>query len=328
MAQVISIDATAQGLNQFSKKVSPKLHSKLRQELEWETFVPFVEADYAYSGEEMEVSDLTQPYQAQFTPNNQESYGGIDNFLRPIKIDTIYTAAQLEKFFSRYRANWFQTDPEKIRNGYFSYILNQIILPKAIEELNDIAWKGEYVAPTAGTPGAVLESCDGFRKFIADQVTAGNLTPLVTGAWPTTFTIGNGTIIDYIREACKLIPEPYRYRPGLIHMSKTKAQLYSDDYRDKYQKSVEVPSKSESGLLLKVDDFKKMIVGHTSMEGDDRIIFTFNNESGLTIGTRIGHPRYYNFRFEAEDRTLKVFSEIYRFYGAETLKHTFVSDQV
>jgi len=126
-------------------------------------------------------------------------------------------------------------------------------------------------------------------------VTAGRLVPLVTGAWPVAPTIGDGDVVAYVRDFCKLIPEPYRYKVGKIFMSKTKAQLYADDYRDKYQRGVQVPS-DRTGFFARVDDFNKTIVGQTSMEGDDRMIVVFDNADSMLIGTRTGFPQYFNFR--------------------------------
>jgi hypothetical protein len=326
MAHSVSIDATASALNQFMAKYSPTLQVKMKQGLEWESQLPFVDCDYAYTGQDVTIGNLAQPYQKAFTPNNSESFDGITSYLRPIKVDLEYDDAQLEKFFAKWRAQWFTPDPEQKRTGYFSYMLNDVILPQAMEDLNNIAWAGEYSAPTPGTAGAVLESADGFKKNIADQVTAGRLVPLVTGAWPVSPTMGDGDVVDYVRSFIKLIPEPYRYKTGKIFMSKTKAQLYADDYRDKYQRNVEVPN-DRNGLFARVDDFNKTIVGMTSMEGDDRMICTFDNADSMLIGTRTGFPQYFNFRFENEDRKLKVFSEVYRFFSFETCLHMFVSDQ-
>jgi hypothetical protein len=83
-----------------------------------------------------------------------------------------------------------------------------------------------------------------------------------------------------------------------------------------------------SGLRLRVDDYNKQIVGVTAMEGSDRIVCVFDNQESMIVGTRIGYPQYFNFRFEPVDRNLKCFAEIYRFYNFETTKHCFVNEQV
>lgn len=320
MAHTISIEATAAGLQQFVQRFSPQIHSQLRQSLEFEANLPFVETDYAYTGQEGEVTDLLQPYQPQFTPKGDESYDGITSYLKPIKIDKLFEAEELEKFFSRWRANWFTPDPEQTKMTYVQYLMQQLVGPKLNEELNLVSWKGEFVAPTPGTAGAVLESCDGFKTVIAAHINSGRITPINTGV------VDTAEMVAYVRDFCKAVPEPYRYYGGTIYMSKTNAQAYADDYQEKYP-SRRVTEEQPDQLYLRVDHYNKTIKGCTAMEGDDRMIMVFNNLESMIIGTRTGYPRYFNFRFEPEDRNLKVFAEIYRFYNFETTKHSFFSDQ-
>jgi hypothetical protein len=320
MAHTISIEATAAGLNQFQTRFGPKIHSLMRQGLEFERELPFVGADYAYTGQDVAVGDILQPYQSGFTPNNTENYDGIDNFLRPVKADLQFTAEQLEKFFSKWKYNWFTPDSAAIERGYSAYIINQVIIPKLLEELNLASWAGEFVAPTPGTPGAVLESVDGFKKNIEAQITAGRLSEVMTGS------LVASTMVAQVREFCNDIPEPYRYKSGKIFMSKTRAQEYSDNYKDTYKLNSSVIS-TVDGLRLRVDDYNKTIVGITAMEGSDRMVLVFDQEPGMIVGTREGYPQYFQFRFQEFDRTLKCMAEIYRFYGFETCLHTFVNDQ-
>lgn len=321
MAHAITIEAAASGLNQFVQRFSPTIHQSMKQMLELEAELPFVDTDYAYTGQEVALTDILQPYQHQFTPNNEETYDGITSFLRPIKADLQFTAEQLEKFFAKWRANWFTPDAADIERGYAAYILNNHVVPQLMEELNSASWAGQYVAPTPGTAGAVLESVDGFKKAIADQITAGRLSPITTGAFTAS------TIVDQVRAFCDDIPEPYRYRTGKIFMSKTLAQQYSDRYKVQYQGNSAVIADPD-GLRLRVDDYNKTIVGITAMEGSSRIVCVLDNMESMIIGTRTGFPRLFNFRFQEFDRTLKCMAEIYRFYSFETCLHCFVNDQV
>jgi len=322
MAHSITIEALAAGLNQSVRRYGSQLNALMRQGLEFEQELPFVQADYIYTGQDAAIGQVIQPYQHQFTPVNAETFDGIDNTLRPIKIDLQFTAEQLEKFFSRWMPNWFTPDPEDTRVNYAQLILERLVLPKAMEELNLASWKGEYSAPTPGTAGAILESVDGFKTNIADQISAGRLTPITTGV------IDSANMLDQVRQFCNDVPEPYRYKRGKIFMSKTNAQYYSDSYKGAYLgNSAVITGENITGLRLRVDDYNKEIVGVTAMEGDDRFIMVFENEMSMIVGTRTGYPQYFQFRFEPEDRNLKVFAEIYRFYGFETCLHMFVNDQ-
>lgn len=322
MAHSVSIESTAAGLQQFVQRFGPQIQQSLKVGLEFENELPFVEADRAYTGQDVAITGGFQPYQTAFTPNNEESFDGITSFLQPVKVDLEFGPDQLEKFFSRWKANWFTPNPEDTRQGYAPYIMNNHILPQIVEDHNQASWSGEYAAPTPGAAGAASEAVDGFRKTIADQITAGRLTPINTGAITT-------MDVDTVRGFCNDIPEPYRYRSGRLFMSKTHAQSYSDSYKSTYSgNSAVINDQAVSGLRLRVDDYNKTVVGMTAMEGSDRVICVFDNLDSMIIGTRAGFPTYYNFRFETEDRNLKAFAEVYRFYSFETCLHMFVNEQV
>ncbi|MEL6359209.1 MAG: hypothetical protein AAFQ01_04645, partial [Bacteroidota bacterium] len=220
----ITIAAAAEGLNQFVNQNGDRINQILRNGLEWERDLPRVACEDAYTGQDIDVADLLQPYQPGFTPNNAEAYDGITSFLRPMKVDLLFTAEQLEKFRRKWRPNWFTPNPEDIRNTYAGYVLGQHVLPVVMDNLNEASYKGEYSAPTVGTPGAVLESVDGFEKSITDQINAGRLVPINTGA------LVEATMEAQVRNFCKALPTAYRYKPGKIYMNKTNAQKYADNY--------------------------------------------------------------------------------------------------
>lgn len=317
----ISIEETVVGLNQYKTKFSPIIQAKLRTGLEFETLLPWQSTDRLYTGQEIEVTGGLQPYQPGFTPNGGESYDGIDNFVRPLKVDKEFTAEQLEKFYDGWMANWFTPGSTDIQRGYTSYIMNMQLIPLLMEELNQVSWAGEYATPTPGTPGAMLTSVDGFAKNLATQITAGRITVIPTGV------LVDSTIDEQIRQDfCNEIPMPYRYLDGMIFMSKTKAQAYSNAYKEKHSSWTNDAAKPD-GLYVRVDDYNKIIVGLTAMEGSDRIICVFNNKPSMICIDRTGFPRYFNFRFQEFNRTVKVMAEIYRGYGFETGLHLFVNDQ-
>lgn len=321
----ISIDAAQTALNQFSNRFSAQIHQSLKQGLEWETLIPFEPADYAYTGEEMEGGAVLQPWQVAFTPNNSESWTGITNILQTGKIDLKFTEDQLNKFFSRHHNEWFQAgngnDPTMW--DYAKWVIDNHVLYQAQEDLNKSAVDGEYAAPTPGTAGALLETFNGWKKAEDDLVDLGDIVPLTTGA------LLAGSMVDQVRDFCAQAPVNYRYKPGKIFMSKTNAQKYSDNYKAAYpHRDISVKMDTAHDLVLKVDDYNKTIVGMTSMEGSDRFRMVFDDPKlrSLIILNRRGYAPYPVFRFEADDRTLKCFAEVYRCFGFETVKHYFINE--
>lgn len=323
----ITIAAAQTALNQFANRNSAQIHQSLKQTLEWETMLPFEPMDYAYTGVEMEGGTVLQPYQSQFTPNNNESFDGITNILQIGKVDLKFDEAELIKFFSRFNNEWFQAG-----NGndptiwdYARWVIQNHVLYQVGADLNQSAFTGVFSAPTPGTAGAMIDTFNGWKKGVADMVTASRLTPITTGALVST------TMLAQVRTFCAGIPTNYRYKPGKIFMSKTRAQQYSDDFKAKNSHRDAVRREGPGGqLILKVDDYQKEIIGMTSMEGSDRFICCFNDPKlrSLIVGNRRGYNPYPIFRFEPEDRTLKCFAEIYRVFGFETTKHMFVNEQV
>lgn len=320
MPHIVDINTTGNALGLYCAKYGSKIHQDLRQELEFEKQLPFVSADYAYQGQEVGISDLLQPYQKDFTPKNNETFDGLLNVLQIGKVDLEFDWKEMEKMFDKYYNNWFEAGKSEDDWGYYRYIMSQVVPPKITEEMNLASWKGKRVDPTAGTPGAFLETWDGFETKFNGYVANGDLTPFATGA------LASGTSIDQIRDFCKQLPVNYRYKQGIIHMSTTNAQIYADDYQEKYP-TRQVTEVSHNEQYLNVDHYNKKIKGYKCMEGSNRIFITFPGLDSLIIGTRQGFSKYPNFRVHVYDRTIHILSEMYRFYGFETLKHVFVNDQ-
>lgn len=321
MAHGVTINSTGNALAQYCVKYGKTIHQDIRQNLELESRLPMVSCDYAYQGQDVSVSNLLQPYQKGFTPNNVETFGGVLNTLELAKVDLEFDWTEMEKFFDKWKCNWFQAGQAEQDWTYPKYIMSQVVLPKVIEEINMNSWGGVYAAPTPGTAGAYLTTFTGFKKKIEDAITATTLTPIVTGAFVAT------TMVAQVRDFCKDLPQLYRYKSGTIYMSKTNAQMYADDYQAKFP-SRQVTENTPDQLYLRVDHMNKTIVGLDCMEGSNRIFVNFSGMDSMIVGTRSGMPTMPNFRIHVEDRSLHVLSEFYRFYGFETMKHLFVNDQV
>lgn len=321
MAHTITVTTAGNALGQYCVRYGNQINQTLRQGLEFEADLPKVSCDYAYQGQDVDVADVLQPYQKAFTPVNTETFNGPLNILQIGKVDLSFDWGELIDFYNKWMCNWFEAGKSTTEWTYPRFIMETAILPKFIDELNAASWAGEYAAPTPGTAGASLTSFDGFKKKIADAITATSLTPIATGAFVST------TMVAQITAFCAALPIRYRYVEGVIEMSKTNAQLYASDWAAKFP-GREVVEKEHDKQYLRVDHFNKRIIGRTSMEGSSRIVLRFPSLPSMIIGTRTGLPVMPQFRFQEVDRELKVLSEFYRFFGIETFKHMFVNDQV
>jgi len=320
MAHSITIENTNAALNQFAVQFAPEIKQVFRQGLEFESgLIPFVTADHTYTASNITPSSVIQPYQAAFTPKNSETWDAVSNVLRPIKIDLSYNEAQLEKFFDKWRLDWFEAGKDPREWSYPRYLLEQVIAPKYREELNLLAWDGEYAAPTPGTPGDYLEACDGFRVQIENAITAGSLTPVNSG------TYTSSDIRSQLEAWLLSMPEVVRNMGGVVLMSATHAREYYYDFRSEFAAATWQQLQQNGGM--QVDGFGVKIVGLSAMEGSDRWIFLPGSMQNMIIGTRRGYPTYPQFVFDFDLYNLYVKAAFYRFFGFEHWVNLYVNDQ-
>jgi len=316
-----TIDAAATGLNQVQRTASAEIFQQKRIGLEWENLLPVRAADKIYMSPNATVTDILQPYQWQFTPKGTVAFDAVENTLRPIKADVKLTAEDLEEFWDSWKLEWFDLGKDPIMYSFPRYLYEVVYLDKVIEEMNQMAWTGEYAAPTPGTAGAYLESVDGFKKKIADAVTASDLSEIATGA------LLPGTMVDQVEAFCDAIPQPYRDMPGKLMMSSTNARAYWRNYRALFGTGNGVAGNANNEL--RVDASNKVIQPMMSMDtdGSNRIIFVPDGLPGLIWGVRRGFPQNLSLRWESIERIVKGLGEFYRFYGATYWEFVFVNDQ-
>jgi hypothetical protein len=326
MPHQITLEETSEVLNQRIAEMDPMIHQKLRTGLEFEADLPVVLAENTYIAKNAEITKLLQPYQPGFTPHNSETWDAVENRLEHAKVDLLFDAAELEELYDSLLANWFELDKEPTEWMYADAVINQLIVPKLMEEINSASWAGVRVNPTPGTPGDPEESWNGFAKVIADGITAGSTTPIITGA------LEENTMEEIVREFCAALPAPYRMAPGTIYMSTTRAIQYAEQYRTNHSYLNEIRADGDRPLY-RVDFYNKVIKPMDCMEGSDRIVFNLGNTQNMIIGNRRYRDgrvqsMYPRMRFQVFDRQLKALGEISRFYGFKYWGHVFVNDQV
>ena len=319
MAHVISIDSAAANLNRHVVTYKQEVQQAFRVGLEFEGMLPFVQADKVYSAPNVQMGDLVQPYQPRFTPNNTETFDSVDNTLVPIKIDLEFTEEQLMTLYDKWAPQWAEAGKEAKAMSYYQYIINNLVAPVYQENMNDIAYNGVYNAPTAGTPGSVLDSCDGFDKKIVDAITDGKVVPVASGSFTSS------DIRSKLEDWMKSMPIAVRGKGGTILMSDTNARNYYYDFRGDFSTATWANLQAAGGMT--VDGFPVKIKGVKAMEGSNRWIFLPDNAQNMIVGTRRGYARDPQFIFDADLYTLRAKAVIYRFYGFEYWNTIFVNDQ-
>ena len=315
----VTLDNGVAGLNQFAVQKAPYIHQKLRVGLEWEKMLTPRACEHTYSAPNAVPTELIQAYQWQFTPKGGVDFSAVENTLQIIKIDIMITAEDLEVFWDSYMIEWFEIGMDPMEWSFPRYLYEQVYLPKILEEMNQNAWSGTYVAPTTGTAGLSINSVDGYKKKIEDAITAGDLTEYPTGP-----LLAN-TMVEQMEDWCDSLPIPYRNRPGTILMSPTNAQRYWRRYRTLFGTGNSVSNNENNEL--RIDATQKRIKPVIAMEGSNRIIFNPDSIRNQIWGTKLKKPTYFNLRWEKTERIIKGLAEIYRFYGFEFWDHLFVNDQ-
>ncbi|MEL6968627.1 MAG: hypothetical protein AAFO02_00550 [Bacteroidota bacterium] len=316
----ITIDDAGNLLNQFTVDKAQGIHQKLRQGLEFENILSPRAATNTWSAPNATPTELLQAYQWQFTPKGNTTLSAVDNQLQPIKVDITLTAEDIEKYFDTYMIEWYEIGKDATEWSFPRYLMDQVYMPKIIEEMNTNSWVGERTTPTAGMAGASVNSVDGYRKKITDAITAGDLTEYATGAF-----VGN-TMVNQVESWCDSLPIPYRDQPGMIFMSNSNAKLYYRDHRDKFGTGNGVAGNQNTEL--RVEMTKKQIMPINAMEGSNRIIFYPTTTRNMIWGSKRGFDTYFTIRWmKPEVRVLHGTAEIHRFYGFEFWDHLFVNDQ-
>ncbi len=316
----ITLDAAATLLNQHTAVFANEIKSTFRQGLEFESFLPVVSGDEYYAAGNATPGDVLQPYQAAFTPNSTVDHAETALRIRPIKLDLEFTEADLEKFYASYYQQWFEAGKDPNVWTYPRYIYEMILMPKILEELNDIAWNGVYAAPTPGTPGAYIDSCDGYKTLIASLASANKIGEAASGS----FTASD--IVDKLEAWLDLIPSTHTSRGGTILMSKTNMRKYLRDYRSSYYQT-QMLAPDNGVPEISIDGYNAKLKGLAAMEGSNRWIFLPNNDRNMIVVTRQGYPMYPQLVFDTEPRKLQMYATIYRAFGFEYAPNVYINDQ-
>lgn len=323
---VISIAAAAAHLNDHSRMFAADIRTKTRLGLEMETLLPMrsSEGEY-YVCESASTSELMQPYQGAFTPKGTITHDEATIRVRPIKLDIQFTETDLKKWWDTWKNSRFEAGKDPQSWTFPRYIYEKELLPKVQSELNAMAWSGVYAAPTPGTPGASIDSVDGFKKVIADQITALKIPAanvIATGA----ITAANAR--DKLEEFLDAIPEEITKMGGQILMAPAVRRLYFRDYRSEFTTVPGTYGLNEGPKEIMVDDYNVTLVSVASMAGSQRLIFLPKNSENMVWVTREGYPTYPELIFDSAPRVLNMYATIYRGFGFEYPEEIYVNNQV
>lgn len=322
----ITIDALAEHLNDHSRMFSQDIQTKTRVGLEMERLLTQRQSSGEYYVvENAEVDEVLQPYQGQFTPKGEVTHSEVSIRIRGIKLDLQFTEVQLEKWWNSYMVSRFDVHNDPMAWTFPRFIVEREILPKFQNDLNTVAWTGEYAAPTPGTAGDAVDSVTGFKKVIADSITSGAIP---AGNVITTTALSASNARDKVELFLDSIPSYITAKGGRILMSPTLRRYYFRDYRAEFTQSPGPFPTNNAPRALFVDDYNVELVSVATMEGSGRIIFLPNGRDNMVWVSRAGAPVYPQMIFKTKSRVLEMYATIYRGYGFEYPQEIYVNEQV
>jgi hypothetical protein len=206
---------------------------------------------------------------------------------------------------------------------FAKYMYENLMLPKASDELDNIAMNGVRVAPTTGTAGAVLGTFTGLKsRLIAGRDRSTN--PILQSEVGTLAVDGTDRY-DKVQLFFDGFNDAFKSLPGTLYMSADEARLY------KRAKRAQFPYEQllNSDQSITVEDFPgKRIKGLDRLNGSKLWFFIPDMySSNLVMLHGLDKPVIpQGFWWVTDNLSLRFKAEYFRGYGFEYAKGLVVSD--
>lgn len=263
----------------------------------------------------VEVDEILQSYQDEFTPKGKVAFKPVEFPLYQMKIDQEFNPTKLQRSWVGFLA---ANNVDRTTWPFIRWIIEMYLTKKSMEDLEKQAiYNGVYAAPQDGVASAASTVMNGVRKIVTDMVAAGSLDEIVTGAASGT----PATFVTQIEDFVKAWPEKYRRMAMPINMSRTLEERFVEGMQVKYNLQY-----AQTGQLRNVRNFENVsVVGRPSMEGAAGWWAT--PKYNALMGVK-GFENVNAFKIESAKRKVAMYSDwwagIY-FIQPEIL---FVNDQV
>lgn len=186
-------------------------------------FTPIVTDQTIWQASKTTFDRIVQPFQKQFTPTGTVGF-------KPLEIRMFHQKADTQEWPDDLEASWLgflsSADVKRTDWPFIRWYLEKQFFPQIQHdlEMNEFA-RGVYAAPTAGTAGPLGTAMNGYLKVIADQITAGRITPIAMGAIAT---LSDADFVTYVEDFGDQIDK--KYWNGVMNL------CMSEDLERKYQR--------------------------------------------------------------------------------------------
>lgn len=326
----IDIRGTVADLQLRAGIVKDTFNNTLRQDFVTGSKLSSVRTQGTYTAPNIVVGDMIQAYQGAFTPKNNVVIDAETLTLQEMKVDILWTEAQLNAFLKKWKPQNSQFGDSPLNNKWFvDYLMMNHVYPTLKQELEQkLVFKGEYVAPTTGTPGVSINACDGLKKRIMNAHTAGTLTYIPLGAI-TSVNIYDKTILY-----CRSMPEMHQDLAGDVYCSRQYLQLFADAVYEK-GKTVIDPRTLGNFTEYPIPNTNKKLVALPSMSGNMGLIYTPKADNLIMLLPAEGMKENAQYEdvlpvinWETSKRELYGWGNFQLAFGFEYGAEMFVSDTI
>lgn len=236
----------------------------------------------------LSISDLIKPANPNtFAPtSNALAFGSRTLKVRGIKVDLQLVPQVLEKTWLGKMKN--PSDPFDMP---FEEFIMQYINSKIKENLLLQAVYGGTYNSGGTTP---VDTMDGFLKKIADEITATNISPVVTGA------ITSSNVITSLEAVYDSLGEAYKNVPTELKVNTQIFDWYNRKYRTDYGANNNYDGMKKGRILL--DGTNCEVVREPGLGTSQRTIATVKENMVMGVDSMGG----YNVDIQKFDRTIKI----------------------
>jgi hypothetical protein len=293
-------------LGAYNRVHAPELYSRfLKKDYSQKYFRTISGVKDEYVADEFLLTEVLQPYQKTWTPKGDATFSPEIIKARRIKIDMEFDPVDLERTWEGERIDGSLPEGQELLEGY---IMSQV-LAKAKKEIEfQIAFKGKYVTPTTGVPGAAGTSADGLLQIVANAIAAGKIVPVPTGA----ITPANA------RESFELlfdsIDSDYQDQDLVALASPQLLRNYKRDYRTEFGGNQGYPGISKEDQTVFIDGTNTEIIPIPGMNGSSTIIIT-PRENLIRVIDGTSEDEDLNLRFQVDKRIIDVLGDFKMGWG-------------
>jgi hypothetical protein len=304
--ETIDVDSVITEFGDLVNYVKLDMLQDIFQGFETSQYLTWKSETNSYKATKNLITSVIQQFVPKFTPLGETSFVPIEIPLRRFKINVAITPADVKDWI----VGLYREDMDVDEMPITKYIVNNLIVPKALEDLDDIAANGTFVeldwsTVAEGDQGQdPINSIDGFITILEkDKALGAGNRKMNFIELASTFTADN--IIGEISKFVDAIDKKYKRRDMPVFVDPTIYRMYKRAYKSLYGEGSGT-EKTEFGSDV-IDYTRNRLVPMYNMT-DSGAIFTTPKEN--FIGLRhINEPGATKLRLKAYDYDVHVIGE-------------------